>query len=112
MFSNDRNRRDALDEVRVLFFHRTLGIRGRRPVMIYYGALPFARIEGGFAPCEAIECPHAAEAVRRAEAMSRREGIAGAVAFSRRSDPNVGEFEEAEILKSFGDVPEDFRGMT
>jgi hypothetical protein len=36
-------------------------------------------------------------------------GPAGAVAFSRSGDPNLGEFEDAVILKTFGDVPEDFR---
>ena len=39
--------------------------------MIYCVALPFVRIEGGFAPAEPVECPHAGAAVRRAEAMSR-----------------------------------------
>ena len=45
------------------------------------------------------------------EVMSHRDGISGAVAFYRRGNPDLGEFEEAEILKSFGDVPEDFRGV-
>jgi hypothetical protein len=60
----------------------------------------------------ARECPHAAAAVRRAEAMSHREVISGAVAFYRRGNPDLGEFEEAEILKTFGGVPDDFRGMS
>jgi hypothetical protein len=79
--------------------------------MIYYVALPFARIEGGFAPGEAIEFPHAAAAIRRAEVMCRNDGIAGAIAFSRRGNPELGEFDEVEILRTFGDVPEDFRGV-
>jgi len=29
------------------------------------------------------------------------------VAFKRASDPNVGEFSDAVVLKKFGDVPED-----
>jgi hypothetical protein len=77
-----------------------------RPVNV---ALPFTRVHGGFAPCEAVECPHAAAAIRSAEAMSRRDGIAGALAFSRRGNPDLGEFDEAEILKTFGDLPHDFR---
>ena len=32
---------------------------------------------------------------------------AGAVAFKRAGDPNVGEFSDAVVLKRFGDVPED-----
>ena len=65
-----------------------------------------------FASVEAVECHHAAAAVRRAEVMSHRDGISGAVAFYRRGNPDLGEFEEAEILKTFGDGPEDFRGMS
>ena len=34
--------------------------------------------------------------------------MAGAVAFSRQGNPEQGEFDEAEILKIFGDVPDDF----
>jgi hypothetical protein len=30
---------------------------------------------------------------------------AGAIAFSRAGDPKTGEFEPAEVLKRFGDVP-------
>jgi hypothetical protein len=32
----------------------------------------------------------------------------GAVAFSRSGDLNLGEFEDAVILKTFGEVPADF----
>jgi hypothetical protein len=77
--------------------------------MIYYVALPFVRVEGGLAPGEAFECPHAAAAIRRAEALAGLEAHAGAVAFSRQGSPDVGEFEDAVILKVFGDVPDDFR---
>jgi hypothetical protein len=44
--------------------------------------------------------------------MVRGEAIAGAVAFSRRGDPDVGEFEDAVILKAFGEVPDDLLGVT
>ena len=56
-----------------------------------------------------MECPTEGAAIRRAEALSRHAAIAGAVAFSRSGHPNLGEFEDAVILKTFGDVPEDFR---
>ena len=46
-------------------------------------------------------------AIRRAEGMSRDPANAGAVAFKRTGDPNVGEFSDAVVLKRFGDVPED-----
>lgn len=76
--------------------------------MIYFVALPFTRIEDGLAPGEAVECPNSTAAIRRAQAMASNEAIAGAVAFSRNGDPNLGEFEDAVILKTFGEVPEDF----
>jgi len=77
--------------------------------MIYYLAVPFAHVEeGGLAPGQAIECPHAAAAIRCAQAMSNDQANAGALAFSRQGDPDVGEFEDAVILKTFGEVPKDF----
>jgi hypothetical protein len=45
---------------------------------------------------------------RRAQAMTFNEVNAGAVAFSRNGDPNLGDFDDAVILKTFGEVPEDF----
>jgi hypothetical protein len=41
-------------------------------------------------------------------AMSHDKTNAGAVAFSRQGNPDVGEFDDAVILKIFGEVPEDF----
>jgi hypothetical protein len=40
--------------------------------------------------------------------MSHQQVNAGAVAFSRRGDPNLGDFEDAVILKPYGEVPDDF----
>jgi hypothetical protein len=71
----------------------------------YYVALPFVRTEDGVAPGAAQEMPNEAAAIRRAEAMSRDAANAGALAFKRSGDPNMGNFTEATILKSFGEVP-------
>jgi hypothetical protein len=49
--------------------------------------------------------PNEGAAIRRAEAMSRDEANGGALAFKRSGDPNLGSFNDATILKSFGDVP-------
>ena len=83
-----------------------------RPVIIYYVALPFVRIDEGLAPAEPVECPHAAAAVRRAEVMSRDATNVGAIAFSRQGSPELGEFEDAVVLKTFGEVPDDLRFVT
>jgi hypothetical protein len=71
----------------------------------YYVALPFVKTEEGVAPGEAQEMPSEGAAIRRAEAMSRDDGNAGALAFKRSGDPNIGSFADATILKTFGEVP-------
>jgi hypothetical protein len=76
--------------------------------VVYFVALPFIHVEGGLAPGEAVECPSGAAAIRRAQAMAFNQINAGAVAFFRNGDPNLGEFEDAVVLKTFGQVPEDF----
>ena len=76
--------------------------------MIYYVAMPFRPSESGLVAGEPMECASEAAAIRHAEAMSCRENCVGAVAFSRRGDPDLGEFEDAVILKTFGTVPDDF----
>ena len=73
--------------------------------LTYYVALPFVRTEEGVAPDEAQEMPNEGAAIRRAEAMSRDPANAGALAFKRSGDPNMGNFNDATILKSFGEVP-------
>ena len=72
----------------------------------YYVALPFVRTEDGMAAGQAQEMPNESAAIRRAEAMSRDSSNAGALAFKRSGDPNVGNFSDAVVLKAFGDAPE------
>ena len=71
----------------------------------YYVALPFVRTEDGVAPGEAAEMPNERAAIRRAESMSKNPANAGALAFRRSGDPNMGSFDDATILQSFGEVP-------
>ena len=73
--------------------------------VVYYVALPFVRTEDGVAPGQAQEMPNEGAAIRRAEAMSRDPGNGGALAFKRSGDPNAGSFNDATILKTFGEVP-------
>lgn len=76
---------------------------------IYYTALPFVRLENGnLAPGEAAECPHSSAVIRRADAMFRDEANAGAVALAHIDSPGLGDLEQPLILKTFGDVPDDF----
>jgi hypothetical protein len=73
--------------------------------LTYYVALPFVRTADGVASGAAQEMPNEGAAIRRAEAMSRDAANAGALAFKRSGDPNLGSFDDATILKSFGEVP-------
>jgi hypothetical protein len=72
----------------------------------YFVALPFVRTEEVIAAGQGQECPNERSAIRRAEAMSRDAANAGALAFKRTGDPNMGSYGDATILKAFGDIPE------
>jgi hypothetical protein len=77
----------------------------------YFVALPFVAADDGIAPGEAVECFNPNAAVMRAEALSRKPGHVGAVAFSRTGDPATGDFGDAKIIKTFGDVPSDLSSL-
>jgi hypothetical protein len=49
--------------------------------------------------------------LRRAELLSRGANCVGAVAFSRTGDPSIGEFGDAQVLRKFGNVPDDLGAL-
>jgi hypothetical protein len=73
----------------------------------YYVALPFIASDDGIVAGEPTECFNSVAAVMRAEALSRKQGHVGAVAFRRTSDPATGDFSDARVIRKFGDVPDD-----
>jgi hypothetical protein len=77
----------------------------------YYVALPFVASDDGVAAGEPTECFNPTAVVMRAEALSRKEGHVGAVAFSRTGDPATGDFNDAKVIRKFGDVPEDLSAL-
>jgi hypothetical protein len=77
----------------------------------YYVALPFVSTEDGMAPAEAVECFNPNAAVMKAEALSRRPGYVGAIAFSRTGDPATGTFGDATVIRKFGDLPKDLSAL-
>jgi hypothetical protein len=77
----------------------------------YYVALPFVMDDDGPEPREAMECTSANAAIMRAEILSRKEGNIGTVALSRMGDPASGEFSDAAVLRTFGQVPTDFAAL-
>ena len=60
---------------------------------------------------EPTECFNPVAVVMRAEALSRKEGHVGAVAFSRTGDPATGDFSDAKVIRKFGDVPDDLSAL-
>jgi hypothetical protein len=77
----------------------------------YYVALPFVAADDGVAAGEPVECFNPMAVVMRAEALSRKKGNVGAVAFSRTGDPATGDFRDAKVMKKFGDVPDDLSAL-
>jgi hypothetical protein len=75
--------------------------------VVWFVALPFTDSEDGPVPGEAEECQSASIAVMRAEALLRKEGNIGALAFSRSGDLSEGRFDEAKLIRAFGSVPDD-----
>ena len=73
----------------------------------YFVALPFVAADDGIAAGEPTECFNPVAVVMRAEALSRKPGHVGAVAFSRSGDSATGEFGDAKVIKKFGEVPDD-----
>ena len=74
--------------------------------MTYYVALAFKRSEedGNIVACDPKEARSSDQAMRMAASLARIEGHCGAIAFSRTGDPALGDFEDAVILKTVGEV--------
>ena len=78
----------------------------------YYVAMPFLQDDAGSPVAGAAEeCQSSSAAFRRAEVLSRMPGSIGAVAFSRTGDPMIGEFSDAQLLRKFGNVPDDLGAL-
>lgn len=71
----------------------------------YFVALAFTRSEDGdIIACEPKEAQSADQAIRMANSLAAMDAHCGAIAFSRTGDPAVGEFDDAVVLKTVGDV--------
>ena len=79
----------------------------RMTAVTYYVALAFVRAEdGSIVATEPKEAQSADQAIRMAKGLAAIKPHCGAIAFSRSGDPAVGDFEDARILKAFGEVDE------
>ena len=73
----------------------------------YHVVLAFVRSEDGdIVATEPKEARSADQAIRMAKSLAATEPHCGAIAFSRTGDPAVGDFENAVILKTVGEVDE------
>ena len=78
-------------------------------MVTYYVAMGFERDESGeLVALDPVESQTPNAAIARAKLLA--ETKVGAVAFSRTGDPNLGEFEDAVVLFSAGDVPDEIPG--
>jgi hypothetical protein len=73
--------------------------------MTYLVTLGFKRSEDGeIVACDPKEARSAEQAIRMADSLAVKGEHCGAIAFSRTGDPALGEFEDAAVLKTFGEV--------
>ena len=69
----------------------------------YYVVVPFGPSQDGdLVALEPMEAQSGETAKRRAAAAALKHG--GAIAFSRTGDPTTGEFGDAVVLGTYGDV--------
>jgi hypothetical protein len=75
--------------------------------MTYYVALAFRKTEddgGDIVAGDPKEARSSEQAIRMARSLAAKEGHCGAIAFARTGDPALGDFEDAVILKTVGEV--------
>ena len=77
----------------------------------YFVALTFMATDDGVAPGEPVECLSARAAILRAKFLSRREEVVGSITFSRSGDLSSRTFEDAHVIKKFGDAPDDSNAL-
>ena len=72
----------------------------------YYVSMGFGRNEeGDLVALDPIESQNSSVAISKARSLAATN--AGAVAFSRTGDPDVGEFDDAKMLWQAGEIPSD-----
>jgi hypothetical protein len=74
----------------------------------YFMVVPFDYVDDGIVAGEPIGCSSPAAAIHTAQGQWKLFGHAGAVAFSRTSDFEKGKFDHRQVLRWFGQVPDDY----
>ena len=76
--------------------------------IIQFMVVPFDYVGDDIVAGEPVRCPGPADAIQRAQALWKTFGHAGAIAFSRASDLEIGKFGDRHILRRFGQVPSEY----
>lgn len=76
--------------------------------IIQFEVVPFDYVGDNIVAGEPIRCPTPAAAIDRAQGLWKTFGHAGAIAFSRSSDFEIGKFDAKHILRRFGQVPSEY----
>ncbi|THD51182.1 MAG: hypothetical protein E8A46_16265 [Bradyrhizobium sp.] len=70
--------------------------------------MPFDYVGTDLVAGEPVRCASPDAAIERAQGLWKIFGHAGAIAFSRTSDFEIGKFDDRHILRRFGHVPGDY----
>jgi hypothetical protein len=65
----------------------------------------------GVAPGEPVECLSASAAILRTDTCCGERAVVGSIAFNRSGDLSSETFEGAQVLKKFGDAPDDLTDL-
>jgi hypothetical protein len=71
----------------------------------YFVMVPFKDAEGELVAEQGVQCPSEGSAKAQARSAVAR-GTVGAIAFKRSGDPNIGEYSEAVLICSEGNLPD------
>lgn len=76
--------------------------------MTHFMVVPFDYVGDDIVAGEPVKCPTPADAIERAQRLWKTFGHAGAIAFSRTSDFEIGKFDARHELRRFGQVPGEY----
>jgi hypothetical protein len=86
------------------------GVREERRMaeITQFMVVPFDYVDGGVVAGEPVRCSSPAAAIERAQGLWKTFGHAGAIAFSRTTDFEIGKFDAKHIHRRFGQVPSEY----
>jgi hypothetical protein len=78
--------------------------------IVRFQALAFDLVDGRLADSQLVDCKSPAAAIQTAQGQWKVFGHAGAVAFSRTSDSGGARRAHRQVLRRFGQVPDEYLG--